>query len=35
MYRLNHKRLGVAGEWLGWFDTPPATVAATKRRDLK
>jgi hypothetical protein len=22
IYRLNRKRLGVAGEWLGWFDTP-------------
>ena len=35
MYRLNHKRLGVAGEWLGWFDAPPSTGAATKRRDVK
>jgi DNA-binding PadR family transcriptional regulator len=24
MYRLNRKRLAVAGEWLGWFDAPRA-----------
>ena len=24
MYRLNRRRLGVAGEWLAWFDAPPA-----------
>jgi DNA-binding transcriptional ArsR family regulator len=24
IYRLRRSRLGVAGEWLGWFDAPPA-----------
>ena len=28
MYRLNRRRLGVAGEWLGWFDAPPASAKA-------
>jgi DNA-binding transcriptional ArsR family regulator len=23
IYRLNRARLGVAGEWFAWFDTPP------------
>jgi DNA-binding transcriptional ArsR family regulator len=26
MYRLNRRRLSVAGEWLGWFDAPPASA---------
>lgn len=23
IYRLDRKQLGVASEWLGWFDAPP------------
>ena len=23
IYRLDRERLGVASEWLGWFETPP------------
>jgi DNA-binding transcriptional ArsR family regulator len=28
MYRLNRRRLGVTGEWLGWFDAAPAGAKA-------
>ena len=31
IYRLNRKRLGVATEWLGWFDTSPTATSAAKR----
>jgi DNA-binding transcriptional ArsR family regulator len=27
LYRLNSERLGVASEWLGWFNTAPAVAA--------
>jgi DNA-binding transcriptional ArsR family regulator len=32
IYRLDRKRLGVASEWLGWFDAPPVTTAPAPRR---
>ncbi len=32
IYRLDRKRLDIAREWLGWFDTPPASAASAKQR---
>jgi len=31
IYRLNRKRLGVAGEWLCWFDSPPTAGPGPRR----
>jgi DNA-binding transcriptional ArsR family regulator len=32
IYRLDRQRLGVAREWLGWFDAGAASTAPAKRR---
>ena len=32
LYRLDRKRLALAGDWLGWFDKDPVT-AETRRND--
>ena len=31
IYRLNRKRLGVAAEWLGWFDASTTASSAPRR----